>query len=272
MKTSAVNKKSASSTRNRKPMASATGIPGENPALSPREDEQEPLLGEPGDASQREGKAIPYNLVIGTAVIAQAGIWILAAIVWASVFTSKLMLFSAHPTAPILYHVRLTSLQAGIVLATQGALILQPTHTSTQKRQGTNVHAVLNGVGLAALIAGLVVIEVNKIGHGGTHFVSPHAILGLVTYIFLVVQTLVGFTQYYTPSLYGGVNNAKKLYKYHRASGYVVLTLALATVAAATQTDFNKTTLHIRLWSVLVTTVLVLVGVVPRIKKQKFGF
>ena len=57
--------------------------------------EEEPLLGEPGDAAQREEKGIQFNLVIGkrqclsldsvaetlivllgTAVIAQAGIWI----------------------------------------------------------------------------------------------------------------------------------------------------------------------------------------------------
>lgn len=45
----------------------------------------------------------------------------------------------------------------------------------------------------------------------------------------------------------------------------------LATVAAATQTDFNKNVLHIKLWSTLLTAVLILVGVFPRIKKQKFG-
>lgn len=47
--------------------------------------------------------------------------------------------------------------------------------------------------------------------------------------------------------------------------------MMLATVAAATQTDFNLSTLDIKLWAVLVTSVLVVVGVVPRIKKQKLG-
>lgn len=140
-----------------------------------------------------------------------------------------------------------------------------------QKRYGTAAHLILNNFGLDLLIAGLVVIEVNKFAHNGTHFESPHAILGLTTYLVLAIQAFVGFTQYYTPKLYGSVDNAKSLYKYHRVSGYVVLVLMLATVAAATQTDYNKTTLDIKLWAVLVTAVLVLAGVLPRIKKQKLG-
>jgi len=241
-------------------MASATGIPE---AIIPNETtgEDEPLLGPRGGASQQEGKSLWFNLIIGTAVISQAGIILLTASVWASVFLSPLMLFSVHPLLN----------SAGILVLTQGILILQPTHTVDQKRYGTAAHFIFNNLGLDLLIAGLVVIEVNKISHNGTHFESPHAILGLTTYIVLAIQAFVGFTQYYTPKLYGSVDNAKSLYKYHRISGYVVLTLLLATVAAATQTDFNKTTLDIKLWAVLVTAILVLVGIVPRIKKQKLG-
>lgn len=121
------------------------------------------------------------------------------------------------------------------------------------------------------MIAGLVVIEYNKIAHNGTHFVSAHAILGLITYIFLLIQALVGFTAYFVPKLYGSVDQAKSLYKWHRISGYIIFVLLLATVAAATQTDFNKNVLDIKLWAVLISAVLVLVGVLPRIKKQKLG-
>jgi len=102
--------------------------------------------------------------------------------------------------------------------------------------------------------------------------VSSHAILGLIVYIIVAVQALIGFTQYFVPGLYGGEENAKKLYKYHRASGYVVLVLMLATVCAATQTDFNKNVLEMQLWAVIVASVVILIGIVPRIKKQKFGF
>ena len=100
---------------------------------------------------------------------------------------------------------------------------------------------------------------------------SAHAILGLITYLVIAIQAFVGFTQYFVPKLYGSVDKAKSIYKWHRISGYVVLTLLLATVAAATQTDYNKNVLNIKLWAVLLAAVLVLVGVVPRIKKQKLG-
>lgn len=55
-------------------------------------------------------------------------------------------------------------------------------------------------------------------------------------------------------------------------SGYIILLAALVTVASATQTDFNKNVLGMRLWAILVTVVLVLIGVIPRIKPSKLGF
>jgi peptidoglycan/LPS O-acetylase OafA/YrhL len=82
----------------------------------------------------------------------------------------------------------------------------------------------------------------------------------------------VGFTQYFTPGLYGGVDRAKRVYKWHRALGYVILLLLLATVAAATQTETGRDFLELRLWAVLGAAGLVLLGVLPRVKKEKFGF
>ncbi|TAQ86236.1 hypothetical protein B7494_g5447 [Chlorociboria aeruginascens] len=247
-------------------MASATGIPADTTGVvnnEPHEGygEEEPLLGRAGDAAQQDGQPLYYNLFIGTAVIAQAGIILLTASVWASVFLHPLILFSAHPLLN----------SAALLVLVQGILILQPTHTATQKRQGTLTHFTLVNLAIDALIAGLVIIEYNKIAHNGIHFVSPHAILGLITYIFLLIQALVGFTTYFFPRLYGSVDKAKSLYKWHRLSGYVILVLILATVTAATKTDYNIQTLDIKIWAVLISAVLILIGVFPRIKKQKFG-
>ncbi|KAI4116130.1 MAG: hypothetical protein LQ345_003390 [Seirophora villosa] len=221
----------------------------------------EPLLGSPGDASQKEDQGLQFNTVIGTAVIAQVGIWVLTATIWVSVFAAPLMLFSAHPLLN----------SAGVLLTTQAILLLQPTHTPKQKKQGTNLHAVFNLTSILTLIAALVVIEYNKISHGGEHFKSPHAILGLITYILFFLQAIVGIAQYYIPALFGGVDNAKKVYKYHRMSGYLILLMSFITIAAATQTGTNKNSLHIQLWIVIVASVATLVGIVPRIKKQKLG-
>lgn len=77
-------------------MASATGVP-QNVSATRGQSEEEPLLGSRGDASQAEGQNLIANLWIGTAPIAQAGIWILAAIVWGAIFSKKLIFFSAHP-------------------------------------------------------------------------------------------------------------------------------------------------------------------------------
>ena len=82
---------------------------------------------------------------------------------------------------------------------------------------------------------------------------------------------MVGFTMYFTPSLYGSEENAKKVWKWHRGSGYLVLVLGLATVCAATFTGFNEMMLHIQLWSVVVASVLTIVGVGARVKLGKLG-
>jgi Eukaryotic cytochrome b561 len=78
------------------------------------------------------------------------------------------------------------------------------------------VHSALNGLGVAALVAGLVVIEMNKASHPETRFTSVHGKLGLITFILIGLQAAVGFVQYWAPGLLGGVEKAKAIYKYHR--------------------------------------------------------
>ena len=67
------------------------------------------------------------------------------------------------------------------------------------------------------LIAGLVVIEMNKASHPETRFQSIHGKMALVAYIIIFLQWLIGFAQFYTPALvFGTVDRAKSIYKYHR--------------------------------------------------------
>ncbi|KAK2812759.1 hypothetical protein FQN50_001088 [Emmonsiellopsis sp. PD_5] len=260
-------------------MASATGIPEQPPASIDGTDEQEPLLGRPGDVSQKLNESIFTNLVTGTATVAQAGIWILAALVWNGIFSHELIFFSPHPvsiSSSTISTAKLTtpSLQllnsASILLTTQAILLLQPTHTPAQKHTGTLSHFALLALANLSFISALIIIELNKASHPETRFRSPHAIMGLVTYILIFLQAAVGVAQYFVPrAVFGSVDRGKAVYKYHRVSGYVVLVMELATVAAATQTDYNKVILHIPLWAVLVASVLVVGGVGARIKKQK---
>lgn len=90
--------------------------------------------------------------------------------------------------------------------------------------------------------------------------------------IFILLQALVGVVQYFLPvTLLGSVDAGKRVYKYHRWTGYVLLLLESATVLAATQTEFNLAALKIPVWAVVVALILILVGVGARIKKHKLG-
>ncbi|GFP52601.1 hypothetical protein ACSS6W_003315 [Trichoderma asperelloides] len=246
-------------------MASATGVPEarlsdtEETGLTSRE--TEPLLGRPGDAAQEEGKSALNNLVLGTGIIAQIGIWLLVVLIWASVFTKPLILFSGHPLAQ----------SFAVLVLVQSILSLQPTHTLEQKRLGRRIHALLNLVAFLSLVAGVTIIEYNKVKNNNPHFHSVHAYLGVITAVILLLQYLVGFTMLVTPKLYGGEENAKAIWKYHRFSGYFILLLLLATVNSATGTDYNKNVLKLKLWATLVLSILVVIGVYPRIQKQKLG-
>ncbi|OOF99951.1 hypothetical protein ASPCADRAFT_126830 [Aspergillus carbonarius ITEM 5010] len=240
-------------------MASVTGIPQEHPdTIQEREDA--PLLATPGNVPQKESAAIYQNLFTGTASVAQVGIWMLAILVWTGILTHPLIFFSSHPLLN----------SAALLLQVQAALILQPTTTPHQKRLGTIIHYVIQTISLLAFITAFIIIEINKGDHA--RFTSPHGVLGLITYIVIILQALGGVVQYLIPvQVLGSVDRGKSLYKYHRKSGYVLLLLELATVAAATQTTYNLNVLAIPLWGVLVAAALVVVGVGARIKKHKLG-
>lgn len=246
-------------------MASITGIPEQpqaSPAADARYDDTEPLLGRPGDASQRDSAPIAKNLIIGTGIIAEGAAVLLVASVWAAVFLHQpLILFSGHPLAQSL----------GMLVLVQGILVLQPTHTAQQKEVGQKIHAGLNFLAFALFIVGIVIIEVNKVKSNGPHFHSVHAYLGVISGIWMVLQYFVGFTMFGVPKLYGGEAKAKAMWKYHRMSGYVLLPLLMATTISATKTDYNQNVLGLKLWAMILIMVLMIVGIYPRIKKQKLG-
>ncbi|KAK7208890.1 hypothetical protein V2G26_016068 [Clonostachys chloroleuca] len=143
-----------------------------------------------------------------------------------------------------------------------------PRHPDARPR----FHASLNLLAFLFLVTGVTIIEYNKLISNGAHFHSVHGYLGVISSFVLLAQYFVGFTIWATPRLYGSVDNAKSIYKYHRWSGYLILTLLLATVVAAIDTPFNYNVLKIPLWAVLLLAILILVGVYPRIQKQKLGF
>lgn len=204
-------------------------------------------------------RLIPY--ILGTGILAQFGVWILLVWVWVAVLRRPVILFSGHPLAQTV----------GILALVQAILIVQPTHTGAQKRRGRVLHGSLNLVSLLAFVAGVAIIEYNKISSNGVHFHSVHGYLGVITSAILALQYLVGITMWLVPALYGGEDNARSLYKYHRFSGYFILALLLATVISATKTDFNVNVLGLQLWGSVVLSILILAGVYPRIHLTKLG-
>jgi Eukaryotic cytochrome b561 len=159
---------------------------------------------------------------------------------------------------------------AALLLQVQSILVLQPTSTPRQKTVGTYIHSTLVTLSVGAFIAAFAIIEINKGDHA--RLTSPHGILGLITYIVIILQALVGVAQFWVPKyVFGSVDKGKSIFKYHRAAGYALLVLELVTVGAATQTGFNVSVLHVGLGVAVGTAVLVVLGVGARIKKQKLG-
>lgn len=222
----------------------------------------EPLLGKHGDASQREGTSIFYNLILGTGFVTQFGLVALVATVWTTVFTNDIMVFSGHPL----------SQSIGVFAVVQSILILQPTQSPGQKAAGQRLHAALHAVSFLALAAGFTVIMVNKSVNGLAHFHSAHGYIGVAASAVILLQYLVGLTMWATPSLYGGEDRAKAVWKYHRWSGYAVVLLLLAAVVSAAKTPFVEKVLGMPFWLVALSCALVLAGLLPRIKKRKLGF
>ncbi|KAK4038709.1 eukaryotic cytochrome b561-domain-containing protein [Parachaetomium inaequale] len=228
----------------------------------PAPTESEPLLGGPGDATQKPDAPIVNNLFLGTAWLSQVGAALLLAIIWSSVFTHPtLRLVSPHPLLQSL----------GVYTVIQAILILQPTTTPEAKRLGQRVHFSLHIASLTLFITGTTIIELNKHTAHLPHLHSTHAYLGVITLSLLLVQYLFGFTIWAVPRVWGGEDAAKAMWKYHRWVGYTALVLLLATVAAAAETDYSKGVLKVRLWAVLVAEGLIVAGVVPRVHLRKLG-
>lgn len=207
----------------------------------------------------------------------------LAALVWSNVLTLPLALFTGHPVSDYAsiwsslhiflslnqYHCQLLASTA-LLLQVQAALILQPTTTPDQKLLGTRIHYTIQLLSILCFLSAFLVIEFNKGDH--PHFVSPHGILGLVTIVAIVLQASVGVIQFFFPAtVLGSVDAGKRVYKYHRWAGYVLLLLEVSTVLAATQTPYNLNAIHIPTWGVIIAIILVLLGAGARIKKGKLG-
>ncbi|RUS14458.1 eukaryotic cytochrome b561-domain-containing protein, partial [Endogone sp. FLAS-F59071] len=195
---------------------------------------------------------------------AQVGLALFAITLYSTIFSTGWSLFSWHPTLMGIF----------LIAVNEGILTLQPTTTKAEKESGLNYHRFIMPAGYFAAIGAFAAIYYNKSTHGAAHFTSTHGKLGITTISYLLVQILFGAATIYAPALFGGVNQAKALYKYHRLSGYLVFVLVWVTAQYGVHSDWAVAyypfpTFTNGLW--YLATGLVVIGVFSRVHLSKLG-
>ncbi|KAI8878661.1 hypothetical protein K501DRAFT_258179 [Backusella circina FSU 941] len=220
-------------------------------------EEQTPLLtGRPkSKTNTQQDKYGHYSLVTGLVLFVGLILSVLVRI--------PFNVFTYHPIFMTLF----------IVLSTEGIAILQPTKTAEEKRRGLIYHAIVQSLSYLSVLTGFSFIFYNKVISGKDHFTSFHGKMGLFVFIFLFIQLLFGITIGLVPRVYGSVDRAKSLWKYHRRVGYFLIILVWLTAQFGVRADYmynNLYSAHL-LWLHWLVIALVGYGLVTRIRISKWG-
>nr|XP_019044517.1 hypothetical protein I302_06429 [Kwoniella bestiolae CBS 10118]OCF23447.1 hypothetical protein I302_06429 [Kwoniella bestiolae CBS 10118] len=110
-----------------------------------------------------------------------------------------------------------------------------PSPNSTTKQTRFKTHqSVMLGFALPLLAIGSSAMIYNKYIHGAKHFTTWHAKLGLISVLWVIAQASIGAASVWGGGkALGGEEKAKRVYKYHRLSGYLLVTLMLVTIHLA---------------------------------------
>jgi len=186
---------------------------------------------------------------------------------WNLVFTSnpaQLGYFAVHPPAQTL----------SVLALFIGALQLQPTQQSMSKIRGLARHQlIMLGIGAPAILVGGGFMMWNKVDHGAPHFTSWHGKFGLISLIWLCTHILFGgSTVWFDGKAFGGQAEAKKFWKWHRLSGYLLLSFLLITIhLSGTYADWaiTHTSSAWRVWIYTIFPILALGGLFARMRTEK---
>ncbi|KZO96825.1 hypothetical protein CALVIDRAFT_536744 [Calocera viscosa TUFC12733] len=202
-------------------------------------------------------------------LVAYAGLMLFVLSAWYLVFStgiSKLGWFAYHPTSQSL----------GIAIMVVAIETLQPTATSTSKKLGLVRHQNLQIAALVLLSVGTSAMVINKAVHAAPHITTWHALFGLVAYLWLWAQSVFGAASvWWKGAAFGGEAKGKKMWKWHRISGYALLLWMLATVFLAGEySDWTRGVSGpvFRAFGFGVSLVLVAVGVLGRTRVGKMRF
>jgi hypothetical protein len=117
---------------------------------------------------------------------------------------------------------------------TFGILTLQPTSLPKTKAAGLGRHQIAMITGFLALGFGTSTIWYSKESQDADHISSWHGTFGTITGSWLVLQVILGAgSVWFGGAAFGGGNKAKLVWKYHRASGYLLLPILLTTIHLA---------------------------------------
>ncbi|KAI8380343.1 eukaryotic cytochrome b561-domain-containing protein [Blakeslea trispora] len=193
-----------------------------------------------------------------------AGVATFVALVLSVLVRLPVNLFTGHPVFMMVL----------VICATEGIALLQPTKTPSEKKQGLRKHAIVQSITYLSAIGGFSFIFYNKVVAGKHHFESFHGKLGLFVFIFLTVQLIFGITMAYFPQqVFGSVDKGKSLWKFHRISGYILLSLVWLTAQLGVRADYMYNNLYSTqlIWLHWVAVALVVFGVLSRIRLTKWG-
>ncbi|GAA5956626.1 hypothetical protein JCM21900_003626 [Sporobolomyces salmonicolor] len=162
---------------------------------------------------------------------AQLGVGLAVAVLWRVLWMHPAGLFTYHP-----------AFQSLAVLGfIEGVLLLQPIPANAAtKKKGLQLHQVFQYTAFPMILVGAAFIIANKALHDARHFTTWHATFGILTLVLIVLQISFGALVVYSPliSVLGGEGKAKSLWKYHRMSGYLTLTLLILTPLLALASDW----------------------------------
>jgi len=128
------------------------------------------------------------------------------------------------------WHPLLQSLS--LALFAYGIITLQPTAYPKTKASGLTRHQLaMIVVGFPIAFLGYAAIFATKIINSRAHFTTWHGTFGLITFMFMVIQIVLGGgSVWFDGRLFGGNPRAKLVWKYHRAVGYASFSLCMITM------------------------------------------
>jgi len=186
-------------------------------------------------------------------------------------YSSSLVLFN-NPSAMKWFAIHPPFQTLAVAVFAYGILTLQPTTMSQPqaKARGFARHQMaMFYIGFPLISAGSLAIIYNKYSREAAHFTSWHGTLGIIALAWMLLQIAVGGASAWR----GGIGrNPKALYKYHRASGYGLLTLFLVVIhigGAWSHFGQNNGSTPLRIIAFMVAPLAVLIGVISRSRLSK---